>query len=115
MGETQRDAGETQLELDQRIGTNPDFPAQRELQEVVKHRHLQRKAPHDGSVPTCAIVVYTNAGKSSLLNALTDSAILAEDKLFATLDPTSRRCQPLRSATGGHKEPLDLYATCLIG
>ena len=43
-------------------------------------------------VPTCAIVGYTNAGKSSLLNKLTDSDILAEDKLFATLDPTSRRC-----------------------
>jgi GTP-binding protein HflX len=47
-------------------------------------------------VPTCAIVGYTNAGKSSLLNTLTHSAILAEDKLFATLDPTSRRC-PLPS------------------
>ena len=66
-------------------------------------------------VPTCAIVGYTNAGKSSLLNALTDSAILAEDKLFATLDPTSRRC----SLPGGQPlvvtDTVGLYATCRIG
>ncbi len=91
-GATQRDAGETQLELDQRMVRTRISRLKRELQEVVKHRHLQRKRRMTVPVPTCAIVGYTNAGKSSLLNALTDSAILAEDKLFATLDPTSRRC-----------------------
>ena len=65
----------------------------RELVQVVKHREVQRKKRMSVPVPTCAIVGYTNAGKSSLLNRLTDSAILAEDKLFATLDPTSRRCK----------------------
>ena len=91
-GSTQRDAGETQLELDQRMVRTRISRLKRELQEVVKHRHLQRKRRMTVPIPTCAIVGYTNAGKSSLLNALTDSAILAEDKLFATLDPTSRRC-----------------------
>ncbi|MGC6455851.1 MAG: GTPase HflX [Coraliomargaritaceae bacterium] len=104
-GATQRDAGETQLELDQRMVRTRISRLKRELQEVVKHRHLQRKRRMTVPVPTCAIVGYTNAGKSSLLNALTDSAILAEDKLFATLDPTSRRC----SLPGG--QPLVITDT----
>jgi len=68
----------------------------RELESVIQHRETQRKRRMTVPVPTCAIVGYTNAGKSSLLNKLTHSNILAEDKLFATLDPTSRRC-PLPS------------------
>ena len=68
----------------------------RELENVIQHREVQRKKRMTVPVPTCAIVGYTNAGKSSLLNKLTNSDILAEDKLFATLDPTSRRC-PLPS------------------
>jgi GTP-binding protein HflX len=68
----------------------------RELESVIQHRETQRKKRMTVPVPTCAIVGYTNAGKSSLLNKLTNSDILAEDKLFATLDPTSRRC-PLPS------------------
>ena len=68
----------------------------RELASVIQHRETQRKKRMTVPVPTCAIVGYTNAGKSSLLNKLTNSDILAEDKLFATLDPTSRRC-PLPS------------------
>ncbi|MGB0418100.1 MAG: GTPase HflX [Opitutales bacterium] len=92
-GSTQRDAGETQLELDQRMVRQQISRVKRELVQVVKHREVQRKKRMTVPVPTCAIVGYTNAGKSSLLNRLTDSAILAEDKLFATLDPTSRRCK----------------------
>jgi GTP-binding protein HflX len=92
-GSTQRDAGETQLELDQRMVRQQIARVKRELVQVVKHRQVQRKKRMTVPVPTCAIVGYTNAGKSSLLNRLTDSAILAEDKLFATLDPTSRRCK----------------------
>lgn len=95
-GAMQRDAGETQLELDQRMVRTQISRVKRELESVIKHRHLQRKKRMTVPVPTCAIVGYTNAGKSSLLNTMTHSDILAEDKLFATLDPTSRRC-PLPS------------------
>jgi len=91
-GSVQRDAGETQLELDQRMVRTQITRVKRELETVIKHRNLQRKKRMNVPVPTCAIVGYTNAGKSSLLNKLTSSDILAEDKLFATLDPTSRRC-----------------------
>lgn len=95
-GAMQRDAGETQLELDQRMVRTQIARVKRELESVIKHRETQRKKRMTVPVPTCAIVGYTNAGKSSLLNKLTNSDILAEDKLFATLDPTSRRC-PLPS------------------
>jgi GTP-binding protein HflX len=95
-GSMQRDAGETQLELDQRMVHTKISRVKRELEGVIKHREVQRKKRMTVPVPTCAIVGYTNAGKSSLLNKLTNSHILAEDKLFATLDPTSRRC-PLPS------------------
>lgn len=95
-GSIQRDAGETQLELDQRMVRTQIARVKRELENVIQHRHVQRKQRMTVPVPTCAIVGYTNAGKSSLLNKLTNSNILAEDKLFATLDPTSRRC-PLPS------------------
>ncbi len=95
-GSMQRDAGETQLELDQRMVRTQITRVKRELENVIQHRHVQRKKRMTVPVPTCAIVGYTNAGKSSLLNKLTNSDILAEDKLFATLDPTSRRC-PLPS------------------
>lgn len=95
-GAMQRDAGETQLELDQRMVRTQIARVKRELDNVIQHREVQRKKRMTVPVPTCAIVGYTNAGKSSLLNRLTNSNILAEDKLFATLDPTSRRC-PLPS------------------
>jgi len=92
-GSMQRDAGETQLELDQRMVRTQITRVKRELEGVIQHRFVQRKRRMTVPVPTCAIVGYTNAGKSSLLNKLTHSDILAEDKLFATLDPTSRRCR----------------------
>ncbi|MFU8847745.1 MAG: GTPase HflX [Opitutales bacterium] len=95
-GAMQRDAGETQLELDQRMVRTQIARVKRELESVIQHREVQRKKRMNVPVPTCAIVGYTNAGKSSLLNKLTNSNILVEDKLFATLDPTSRRC-PLPS------------------
>lgn len=91
-GAVQRDAGETQLEMDQRMVRNQIARVRKELETVIQHRHLQRKKRMTVPVPTSAIVGYTNAGKSSLLNKLTQANILAEDKLFATLDPTSRRC-----------------------
>ena len=92
-GAIQRDAGETQLELDQRIVRTRIAKLKRELTEVIRHREVQRKQRMTVPIPTGAIVGYTNAGKSSLLNALTQSSVLAEDKLFATLDPTSRQLQ----------------------
>jgi GTP-binding protein HflX len=95
-GSMQRDAGETQQELDQRMVRTQITRVKRELENVIQHRQVQRKKRMTVPVPTCAIVGYTNAGKSSLLNKLTNSDILVEDKLFATLDPTSRRC-PLPS------------------
>ncbi len=84
-------AGETRLELDRRSIQNRIVQVKRELEKVVQERHTQRKRREKIPLPSCALVGYTNAGKSSLLNALTGSQVLAEDKLFATLDPTTRR------------------------
>jgi len=92
-GSVQRDAGETQLEMDQRMVRNRISKTRRELESVVRHRTLQRKQRMKVPVPSVAIVGYTNTGKSSLLNAMTGSRVLAENKLFATLDPTSRRLE----------------------
>jgi len=88
---TQRGEGEKQIQLDKRMVKGRIARLKQELQEVRQHREVQRKQRLSVPVPTAAIVGYTNAGKSSLLNVLTDSHLLAEDKLFATLDPTTRR------------------------
>ncbi|MEM0966187.1 MAG: GTPase HflX [Verrucomicrobiota bacterium] len=90
-GVMQRGEGETQLEVDQRLVRKRIQKLRVQLGDVRRHRETQRKRRRSVPVPTGAIVGYTNAGKSSLLNALTDSHVLAEDKLFATLDPTSRK------------------------
>ncbi|MFN7340896.1 MAG: GTPase HflX [Opitutia bacterium] len=90
-GAMQRDAGETQLEMDQRGIREKIARVRRELDEVVRQRATQRKQRQRVPVPTFAIVGYTNAGKSSLLNRLTGAEVLAADRLFATLDPTTRR------------------------
>jgi len=90
-GAMQRDAGETQLEMDQRGIRDKIARVRRELDEVVRQRATQRKQRQRVPVPTFAIVGYTNAGKSSLLNRLTGAHVLAADRLFATLDPTTRR------------------------
>ena len=84
-------AGETKLELDRRSIQTRIVQVKRELEKVVQERQTQRKRREKIPLPTCALVGYTNAGKSSLLNALTGSQVLAQDKLFATLDPTTRR------------------------
>jgi GTP-binding protein HflX len=83
--------GETQLEQDRRLVNDRIVRLKRELAEVRKQRGVQRHKRQRVPVPTAAIVGYTNAGKSSLLNALTGAHVLAEDKLFATLDPTTRQ------------------------
>lgn len=84
-------SGETQLELDRRGVMNRIALVKKELKAVRKDRATMRKRRERVPVPSCAIVGYTNAGKSSLLNALTDAGVLSEDKLFATLDPTTKR------------------------
>ena len=86
-----RGQGETQLEADRRMVHDRIAVVKRELKEVIQHRQVQRAKRLRKPVPTVSIVGYTNAGKSSLLNKLTASEALAEDKLFATLDPTTRR------------------------
>ncbi len=83
--------GETQLEQDRRLVNDRIVKLKRELAEVRKQRGVQRHKRQRVPVPTAAIVGYTNAGKSSLLNSLTGASVLAEDKLFATLDPTTRQ------------------------
>ncbi len=83
--------GETQLEQDRRIVRDRIARLKAELADVVQQRGVQRRRRLRVPVPTAAIVGYTNAGKSSLLNALTGAHVLAEDKLFATLDPTTRQ------------------------
>ncbi len=86
-----RGPGETQLEVDRRRVQERIARLQRELEEVRKHRTIQREGRQRHQWPVVAIVGYTNAGKSSLLNRLTNAGVLAEDKLFATLDPTTRQ------------------------
>jgi len=83
--------GETQLEQDRRQVNDRITRLKRELIEVQKQRGVQRHKRQRVPVPTASIVGYTNAGKSSLLNRLTGAHVLAEDKLFATLDPTTRQ------------------------
>ncbi|MFT3782615.1 MAG: GTPase HflX [Nibricoccus sp.] len=85
--------GETQLEQDRRIVADRIVHLKEELATVVKQRDTQRRRRLRVPVPTASIVGYTNAGKSSLLNRLTGASVLAEDKLFATLDPTTRQLQ----------------------
>nr|MBQ6242491.1 GTPase HflX [Lachnospiraceae bacterium] len=85
-----RGPGESKLESDRRAIHRRISTLKADLAEVVRHRELQREKRKNAAVPVVAIVGYTNAGKSTLLNTLTGADILAEDKLFATLDPTTR-------------------------
>ena len=85
-----RGPGEAKLETDRRHISRRMETLKSELAEVEQHRSMLRKRREKDGVITCAIVGYTNAGKSTLMNYLTDAGVLAQDKLFATLDPTSR-------------------------
>ena len=85
-----RGPGESKLETDRRLIHERISWLKRELEDVKRHREVTRQQRSRNRIPVAAIVGYTNAGKSTLLNALTGSDILAEDKLFATLDPTTR-------------------------
>ncbi|HKE72489.1 MAG TPA: GTPase HflX [Acidimicrobiales bacterium] len=86
-----RGPGETQLEVDRRRIVRRIHKLEGDLREIERHRRTQRKAQRRGQLQKVAIVGYTNAGKSTLLNRLTDAGVLVEDRLFATLDATTRR------------------------
>lgn len=86
-----RGPGETKLEVDRRRIHQRIGQLKGELEEVKRHREVARQQRTRNRMPVAAIVGYTNAGKSTLLNRLTGAGILAEDKLFATLDPTTRK------------------------
>lgn len=85
-----RGPGEKKLEMDRRLIHSRISQLKAELEDVKRHREVARKQRERSGTFTAAIVGYTNAGKSTLLNRLTDAGILAEDQLFATLDPTTR-------------------------
>lgn len=85
-----RGPGEKKLEMDRRLIKSRIAQLNRELKEVKRHREVTRGQRKKSRIPVIAIVGYTNAGKSTLLNKLTGADIFAEDKLFATLDPTTR-------------------------
>lgn len=113
-----RGPGETQLEVDRREIGRRIVHIQGQLEQVRRHRALHRRRRKRNAVPVVAIVGYTNAGKSTLLNALSGANVVAEDMLFATLDPTTRRVtlpngrEALFSDTVGfiHKLPTELVA-----
>lgn len=86
-----RDSGETQLETDRRIVLNKIARLKREIVAVKADRSVMRRRRTAVPVPSVSVIGYTNAGKSSLLNALSGADVFVEDRLFATLDPTSRR------------------------
>ena len=88
-----RGAGETQIEMDQRMLGERIKRLQKKLADVRQRRDQSRRRRRRERIRTVALVGYTNAGKSTLFNALTSSAVVAEDKLFATLDPTHRRLE----------------------
>ena len=89
-----RGPGETKLEMDRRVIRRRYTLLEKELTELKAHRVLQRKARKRSDIRTVALVGYTNAGKSTLFNALTDGQVLVMDRLFATLDATTRRVEP---------------------
>ncbi len=86
-----RGAGEQQIEVDKRLLKSRIAMLEKEIKAIREQRHIQRSSRIRSGVPTFAIVGYTNTGKSTLLNALTSAGVLAEDKLFATLDTTARQ------------------------
>lgn len=85
-----RGPGEKKLEVDRRVIRDRIAHLKSQVEEMENHRQVNREKRQDNMVPVVAIVGYTNAGKSTLLNTVTDASVLEEDKLFATLDPTTR-------------------------
>jgi GTP-binding protein HflX len=94
-----RGPGETQLETDRRLIQRKIHRLKSQIDDIRKHRQLYRQQRRRSGIPIVALVGYTNAGKSTLLNALSHAEVFVEDKLFATLDPTTRRLKlPDKSA-----------------
>lgn len=88
-----RGPGETQLETDKRIARDKMHRLRKELQEIERQRNVARAKRLENEVFTVALVGYTNAGKSTLFNKITDNNVYADDRLFATLDTTVRKCE----------------------
>jgi GTPase len=86
-----RGPGESQLETDRRLVREKIHRLELQIEDIRKHRDLYRQRRRRSAIPVIAIVGYTNAGKSTLFNALSQADVLVEDKVFATLDPTTRR------------------------
>jgi GTP-binding protein HflX len=113
-----RGPGESQLETDRRLIRNRIHRLQTQIEAVRRHRALYRQKRRKSQIPIAAMVGYTNAGKSTLLNALSQAGVLVEDKLFSTLDPVARRLalpdnrNLLLADTVGfiHKLPLSIIA-----
>ncbi|WP_333150926.1 MULTISPECIES: GTPase HflX [unclassified Microcoleus] len=106
-----RGPGETKLETERRTIAKRISRLQQEVNQLLAHRFRLRQNRHHHDVPSVAIVGYTNAGKSTLLNLLTNSEVYAADQLFATLDPTTRRLT-IPGVTG---EPLSIVLTDTVG
>jgi len=105
-----RGPGESQLEIDKRLIRDRILVLQRKINNVQKQRDLHRKGRENTGLPILAVVGYTNAGKSTLLNYLTQAGILAEDILFATLDPTTRKVK-----LPGYKTHPEVLLTDTVG
>ncbi|EJK47620.1 hypothetical protein THAOC_33645 [Thalassiosira oceanica] len=105
-----RGPGETQLEVDKRILRDRILVLKAKIDDVQKQRDLHRRGRKKGGLPVLALVGYTNAGKSTLLNCLTRAGILAENILFATLDPTTRRVK-----LPGYKTHPEVLLTDTVG
>ncbi|MEG4286699.1 GTPase HflX [Microcoleus sp. A006_D1] len=107
-----RGPGETKLETERRTIAKRISRLQQEVNQLLAHRFRLRQNRHHMDVPSVAIVGYTNAGKSTLLNLLTNSEVYAADQLFATLDPTTRK---LTLSGAGAGEPLSIVLTDTVG
>lgn len=107
-----RGPGETKLETERRAIQRRITRLQQEVNQLQAHRSRMRQRRQHHEVPSVAVVGYTNAGKSTLLNTLTNAEVYTADQLFATLDPTTRRLQIANTATG---EPISILLTDTVG
>ena len=107
-----RGPGETKLETERRAIQRRITRLQQEVNQLQAHRSRMRQRRQQREVPTVAVVGYTNAGKSTLLNTLTNADVYTADQLFATLDPTTRRL-PIPNAVTG--EPIEILLTDTVG
>ncbi len=107
-----RGPGETKLETERRAIGRRIARLQQEVNQLQAHRSRMRQRRQQQEVPTIAVVGYTNAGKSTLLNTLTNASVYTADQLFATLDPTTRRLPITNAVTG---EPIEILLTDTVG